>query len=208
MIGHGILYFLTNQSMPGLVKIGHTTAGLEERLQQLASTGVPSPFEVAATFSVRNSQECEAAVHKQLKAYCSNPKREFFSAGVDVLLKEAIDAIAPFIEASNPNSSKPVALDEFPPDEDDIYFMFYLLHDCYQHGTSYSSKELAVHHRNYAPIELDLKFMKLEEHGFVKRVNRPHEGIGRWALLPKGVRFMIKNNHHDQTLLEESKLEI
>ncbi|WP_072041361.1 GIY-YIG nuclease family protein [Leptolyngbya iicbica] len=202
MCSPGILYFLTNPSMPGLVKIGYTTGKLGVRLQQLSSTGVPSPFEVVATFYVKDSKRCEAAVHAKLHSYRDNPKREFFSAGVDVLLREAIEEIIPFLDGNFPHSSTAVQSEEFSPDENDIYFMFYLLHDCYQQGTSYSSKELAEHHRDYTPITLDLKLMTLETHGFVKRVNRPCDGIGRWILLPKGVKFMIENDHHDQSLLD------
>lgn len=189
--------------MPGLVKIGHTTGKLEDRLQQLSATGVPAPFEVVATFYVRNSQQCEAAVHKKLATYRENPRREFFSAGVDVLIQESVSEISLFLDGVNTNFLKVKAEPEFSPDKDDIYFMFYLLHDCYQQGTSYSSDELVEHHCDYTPIELDLKFMRLEEHGYVKRVNKPHDGIGRWSLMPKGLRFMIENNHHDQSLLEE-----
>ena len=93
----------------------------------------------------------------------------------------------------------------FTPDEDDIYFMLYLLHECYEKGTSWPSGWLAENHLDYSPITVDLKMMTLEEHGYVKRTNRIHEGAGEWTILPKGVRFMIDNNHHDQTLLDESK---
>ncbi len=203
----GTLYFITNPSMPGLVKIGHTTGSLKTRLRQLSSTGVPNPFEVVATFSVQNPRECEAGVHQRLNGYRSNPKREFFAAGVDVLLRESIEVIGPFLEGASLYSNNSEHYNEFTPDKDDIYFMFYLLHDCYQKGTSYSSKDLAIYHDAYSPIELDLKLMKLEVHGFVKRVNPSHEGLGRWAILPKGLKFMIENNHHDQVLLKESKNE-
>jgi hypothetical protein len=40
-----IVYVLTNEAMPGLVKIGLTTDSVEARLTQLSShTGVPLPF--------------------------------------------------------------------------------------------------------------------------------------------------------------------
>lgn len=201
MSSQGILYFLVNPSMPGLVKIGRTTGELSDRLQQLSSTGVPAPFEVVAAFYVRNSQECEAAVHKKLMAYRDNPKREFFSASVDVLIQESIGEIAIFLDGLNLNLTNSKVELDFIPDKDDISFMFYLLHDCYQQGTSYSSEELAEHHCHYTPIELEIKLMMLEEHEFIKRVNKLHEGMGCWSLMPKGLRFMIENNHHDKSLL-------
>jgi hypothetical protein len=41
-----IVYVLTNEAMPGLVKIGRTTDGVEARISQLSvATGVPLPFE-------------------------------------------------------------------------------------------------------------------------------------------------------------------
>jgi hypothetical protein len=43
-----VVYVLTNEAMPGLVKIGLTTDSLESRILQLSSaTGVPLPFKMA-----------------------------------------------------------------------------------------------------------------------------------------------------------------
>jgi hypothetical protein len=92
---------------------------------------------------------------------------------------------------------------EYAPDEDDIYFMFYLLHDGYQQNMALSASDLAEHHMAYSPIELDLKLMKLEQHGYVKRVSRG--GIGDWILTPMGMKFMMEGGHHSQELLDESK---
>ena len=71
--------------------------------------------------------------------------------------------------------------------------------------TAHSSSELAEHHHAYSAIELDLKLMNLEVHGFVKRVNRLTAGIGEWMLTPAGAKFMIEGGHHDQQLLEDSR---
>lgn len=40
-----IVYLLTNESMPGLVKVGRTNGDLAVRIRQLFQTGVPLPFE-------------------------------------------------------------------------------------------------------------------------------------------------------------------
>ncbi|NBO92714.1 MAG: GIY-YIG nuclease family protein, partial [Planctomycetia bacterium] len=41
-----IVYVLTNEAMPGLIKIGLTSDSVESRLTSLSShTGVPLPFE-------------------------------------------------------------------------------------------------------------------------------------------------------------------
>tara|TARA_B100000780_G_scaffold162481_1_gene113595 strand:+ start:237 stop:377 length:141 start_codon:yes stop_codon:yes gene_type:complete len=38
------VYVLTNDSMPGLVKIGRTSGSIEKRMRDLYKTGVPIPF--------------------------------------------------------------------------------------------------------------------------------------------------------------------
>lgn len=189
--------------MPGLVKIGYTTCELDERLQQLNKTGTPTPFEVSALFYVRDASYCEKEVHNQLGAYRINPKREFFKNSVTQLIHESIENIEKYIDSSfSIKNEKP---EIFRPDEDDIYFMFYLLHDCYEQNIPYSTAELAEHHSAYAPLELEVKLINLQNHGYIKRVNREHEGLGKWQLLPKGVKFMFDENHHAQDLIDEAK---
>ena len=93
----------------------------------------------------------------------------------------------------------------FKPDEDDIYFMTYLLHDAYEQGKPIPTTELAIHHVKYAPLELEVKLINLEKHGYIQRVNRKNAGIGKWNLLPKGVEFMFSNNHQLHDLIAEQK---
>lgn len=42
-----IVYVLTNEAMPGLVKIGRTNNELAARIRALYSTSVPLPFELS-----------------------------------------------------------------------------------------------------------------------------------------------------------------
>jgi hypothetical protein len=75
-----IVYVLTNPAMPGLVKIGQTSA--EEaavRLAQLYSTGVPFPFNLEYAAKVNNPGEVENALHRAFAPNRVNPRREFFS---------------------------------------------------------------------------------------------------------------------------------
>jgi hypothetical protein len=70
--------------MPGLVKIGHTSNGLAERLVQLsAATGVPVPFAVEAWFacSPHLARRYEKQAHAAL-ATKRVPAREFFEVEV------------------------------------------------------------------------------------------------------------------------------
>ncbi|MFO7629708.1 MAG: GIY-YIG nuclease family protein [Prochlorococcaceae cyanobacterium] len=41
MLSEGIVYVLTNPAMPAMAKIGKTVRGMDARLNELYSTGVP-----------------------------------------------------------------------------------------------------------------------------------------------------------------------
>ena len=61
----GLVYILTNPSMPDWVKIGFTDdENIEKRLRELnSSTAVPLSFRVYATLCVENPREIEQHVH-------------------------------------------------------------------------------------------------------------------------------------------------
>lgn len=74
-----IVYVLTNPAMPGLVKIGKTSADEAElRLRQLYGTGVPFPFRLEFACRVTNPDEVEKALHMAFAPNRVNPRREFF----------------------------------------------------------------------------------------------------------------------------------
>tara|TARA_Y100000996_G_C22302651_1_gene552799 strand:- start:14 stop:637 length:624 start_codon:yes stop_codon:yes gene_type:complete len=73
----GIVYILSNPSMPGLVKIGKTT-NLSDRMSQLYKTGVPEKFKCVYAKKVDNYSEVEKYLHKGLLDKRVNPNREFF----------------------------------------------------------------------------------------------------------------------------------
>lgn len=74
-----IIYILTNEAMPGYVKIGKTNGSLEQRVRELsASTSVPLPFTVFYACRVENAQFVERQLHDAFDNNRSNPRREFF----------------------------------------------------------------------------------------------------------------------------------
>ena len=74
-----IIYILTNEAMPGYVKIGKTNNNLEQRIRELsASTSVPLPFTVFYACTVKNAQFVEHQLHDAFDDNRVNPKREFF----------------------------------------------------------------------------------------------------------------------------------
>lgn len=74
-----IVYILTNEAMPGIVKIGMTTDSVETRLSSLNShTGVPLPFECYFAAEVDSCSRVERILHQLFSEQRINPKREFF----------------------------------------------------------------------------------------------------------------------------------
>lgn len=74
-----IVYVLTNEAMPGLVKVGLTTDSVEERISQLSTaSGVPLPFECYFAAEVNDCARLEKTLHRLFSDSRINPKREFF----------------------------------------------------------------------------------------------------------------------------------
>lgn len=73
-----IVYILTNEKMPGLVKIGMTNADLAGRIKSLFSTGVPLPFELFFACEVSNAQYVEQSLHEAFGDHRVSKSREFF----------------------------------------------------------------------------------------------------------------------------------
>jgi hypothetical protein len=79
----GWVYILTNEAMPGMVKIGLTTKTPKERAAELSSaTGVPLPFVVAWARAVSDCDYVERVVHRMLDDRRVNEKRESFRVDV------------------------------------------------------------------------------------------------------------------------------
>lgn len=78
---YGFIYFLTNPSMPGLVKIGFTHKHPLARMEELTkATSCPQPFEMLAFFDTGFPREVERDIHNELAEHRVNPGREFFNA--------------------------------------------------------------------------------------------------------------------------------
>lgn len=81
----GVIYALSNEAMPGLIKIGKTSRiDLEKRLKELYTTEVPLPFKCEYACLVDNMDEAEKALHAafDIGGARINPKREFFNIDV------------------------------------------------------------------------------------------------------------------------------
>lgn len=74
----GVVYVLTNEAMPGLIKIGLTEGGLEQRILSLDNTSVALPFECYYAGRVEDAAQVEKALHTAFGDHRVRSSREFF----------------------------------------------------------------------------------------------------------------------------------
>lgn len=116
-----IVYVLSNEGMPNLIKIGKTQRkDLQARMSELYSTGVPFPFECLWAGEVKDCTRIEAIIHNAFRDKRVNPKREFFNVAPDQvipLLKElSINELTTAVEealASNVTEEEKNATKQF-----------------------------------------------------------------------------------------------
>jgi len=81
------IYILTNETMPGLVKIGFTKNKPSERVKQInAATGVPLDFIVEYQYPCFNAHDLEQEIHRYLEKELgnrTNKSKEFFNMTVE-----------------------------------------------------------------------------------------------------------------------------
>jgi hypothetical protein len=80
------IYVLTNETMPGLVKIGYTKNMPTDRVKQINSaTGVALDFVVEWAFPCFNAHDLEQEIHHYLQneGFRVNNKKEFFTTTVE-----------------------------------------------------------------------------------------------------------------------------
>lgn len=84
------VYILTNSSIPGIVKIGHTTRNVHERLKEINSApGVIIPWEIRWSYKCPNGRMLEEEVHSHLEEIGLRPnkRREGFTIDVTDAIK-------------------------------------------------------------------------------------------------------------------------
>ena len=84
------LYVMTNPAMPGLVKVGLTTVGAENRADSLsAHAGVPFPFEVVGAYEFPPGIDyaglilIEREAHSRLGKFRRSARKEFVKASLE-----------------------------------------------------------------------------------------------------------------------------
>ena len=73
-----IVYILTNQAMPGIIKIGITDNSIEQRMKELDKTSTPLPFECYFAKKVSDNKFIESKMHEAFDSFRIRQNREFF----------------------------------------------------------------------------------------------------------------------------------
>ena len=143
----GYIYVLSNESMPGLLKIGKTERDPEERAKEItASTGVPSPFKVSHYVYVDDHHSVEALIHNKLEQEGKrhSKAREFFSISLDeaIVILDSFKSGLSFEvlwsrlqKIPRPSKYEPINCDQandledkiYPLADSGLYFAFYCL---------------------------------------------------------------------------------
>ncbi|MDQ8193658.1 GIY-YIG nuclease family protein [Coraliomargarita sp. SDUM461004] len=101
----GHIYFLTNPSLSGLIKIGYTERELNRRIHELRGTGVPTPFVLIAAFYVHLPKSVEGAIHRHLRSYRIKRDREFFKIAASKALDMCAGIIYPALACDEAEES-------------------------------------------------------------------------------------------------------
>ncbi|MBZ9752707.1 GIY-YIG nuclease family protein [Deinococcus sp. HMF7604] len=78
----GYVYVLSNESLPGVLKVGMTSRDPFTRAAELTTTGLPMPFRVEFCLMTERPSALELALHQQFAAQRVQAGREFFRVSV------------------------------------------------------------------------------------------------------------------------------
>ena len=98
MATKGFIYVASNESMQGLLKIGRSKNHPDQRMQELAGTGVPTPFHLAYLALVEDHETAELQLHQLFNESRVSQNREFFKLDVCEALPKIREALNPLYE--------------------------------------------------------------------------------------------------------------
>ena len=104
-----IVYILTNEAMPGYIKIGITERELSRRITELDTTSVPLPFQCYYAARVADPRAVEKALHTAFGETRIRTNREFFT--VDPFRVKAILSLLA-LEEVTPKTSTVIELED------------------------------------------------------------------------------------------------
>lgn len=188
----GFIYFLTNPAMPNLVKIGYTTATVDERIRQLNSTGVPSSFELAACFYVAEPAKVESELHEHLSARRFSENREFFVGSFLSLLEASLSVLVMALRASA-NAIQDAPQPKSHSWDDKSVLLLQLLTGM-KKNSGYSSFDFR-RELDETELEIENRFANLKKSGLVaeRRSRQDWEG-SLWRITSDGTKFLFDHD--------------
>lgn len=85
----GYVYIISNPSFKdNIYKIGMTERTVPQRIKELFTTGVPTPFVVELKVAHKNPKKLEDYLHVRLSKYRVNKRREFFQVSLTKIRSE------------------------------------------------------------------------------------------------------------------------
>ena len=90
----GFVYIMTNDSMPGIIKVGMSTKVPTERAKELEDTGLPMPYVVQYYAFFDDMRQAEKKAHNELSKYHYN--KEFFKTDVGTAINCIENTGVPF----------------------------------------------------------------------------------------------------------------
>jgi len=104
--GKGFIYILSNESMPGLLKVGLTENSVRQRIRELSSnTGVPTEFKLEKAFEIEASTlfRVEQTIHRELTEAGFHHQKEFFKVSLVQCTYFAEEVILQITGVSSPD---------------------------------------------------------------------------------------------------------
>jgi hypothetical protein len=112
----GYVYVLSNESMPGYVKVGRSIHGGASRSKSLYQTGVATPFVLEFEIFTKDHEWLESQAHMNLKFNRVNPDREFFKCSASDAIEEIVGIYMERLCSSKPAFNEPEVIAQPEPE--------------------------------------------------------------------------------------------
>jgi T5orf172 domain len=182
--------------MPGLLKIGKTTSP-SERLTELQSTGVPTPFILEACFRVIDINKTEKRIHAVLAKLKHTPNREFFQVSLNEALTECLPIISEFLATPFTGSEK-ITPRIFEDEEKVLRFIF-----SETQNNERPTREIIKRKLKFSDNKSDYVFGSLLKKKFVREANEfsPRTSFPRkiMKLESGGIQYLLDNKFITQS---------
>lgn len=186
----GYIYILSNPSIPGLLKIGHTMDTPEQRLRQLNTTGVPMPFILEACFLVTQPSALEQAVHAALTQYRPTDNREFFQLSLSRTLELILPLVIKAATISDGEEYDKTTKDH-GLSEHELYILKLLVSTGGETGVAQWQLQDDT---KLSGLELEVGIANLFTKKLIARSRKPGSHGTFWRSTPKGTKFLVDNN--------------